>query len=122
MEKRVGAIFSGMMEILNAFNPDLLSMEDIYSHYNHPKTAIIMAHARGAVLAAADQKKVPVKSYPATTVKSSITGNGRAGKEQVQRMVINMLGLSAPMEPYDISDALAAALCHINQNMKATVS
>jgi crossover junction endodeoxyribonuclease RuvC len=122
IEKRVGDIYSGILEILEEFRPDILSMEDLYSHYKHPKTAIIMGHARGAVLVAANQKNVPVRNYAATKIKMAITGNGRAKKEQVQRMVLNILGLTTPMEPYDTSDALAAALCHINQNMKVVNS
>lgn len=121
MERRVGAMFAGIREILEEFRPDVISMEDLYSHYKHPKTAITMAHARGAILAAADQMGIPVRHYGATMIKMSLTGNGRARKEQVQRMVLSQLGLQAPLEPYDTSDALAAALCHINQNLKVAI-
>jgi crossover junction endodeoxyribonuclease RuvC len=122
IESRVGAIYTGILEVMEEFKPDILSMEDLYSHYKHPKTAIIMGHARGAILVAAHQCKIPVRNYAATTIKMSLTGNGRARKEQVQRMVLNYLGSSTPMQPYDISDALAAALCHISQNIKAAIS
>ncbi len=122
IEKRVGAIFSGITEILDNFKPDILSMEDLYSHYKHPKTAIIMAHARGAVLAAANEKDIQVRNYPATRIKSSIVGNGRAPKEQVRRMILHLLNLDRIPEPYDISDALAVAVCHINQNMKMVLN
>lgn len=122
MEKRVGDIYTGMLEVIKEFRPQILSMEDLYSHYKHPKTAIIMGHARGAVLVAAHQLRIAVVSYAATTIKMSLTGNGRAKKEQVQRMVMSLLELTTPMEPYDTSDALAAALCHINQNMEAAIS
>ena len=122
MERRVGDIFRGLIEILDSFHPDILSMEDLYSHYKHPKTAIIMAHARGAVMAAADEKGINVASYPATRIKSSIAAHGRAPKEQVRRMVLHLLNLKEIPEPYDISDALAAAICHINHNMKTVMS
>lgn len=121
MSERVGAIFKGMLEVIEEFGPDVMAMEEIYSHYKHPKTAIIMAHARGAILAAADQKRLPVRHYAATTIKSALTGNGRARKEQVRRMVLDRLGVSGPIEPLDTYDALAAALCHINQIMRVTV-
>jgi len=121
MEKRVGAIFSGMLEILDEFRPDVLAMEDLYSHYKHPKTAIIMGHARGAVMVAAEQRQVPVRSYGATKIKSALTGNGRAKKEQVRKMVLETLGGTGAAEPVDAYDALAAALCHINHAMKAAV-
>jgi len=118
LEKRVGAIYVGMQEILSEFKPNVLAMEDLYSHYKHPKTAIIMGHARGAVLVAAHQHEVPVAHYAATAIKMTLTGNGRARKEQVQHMVFDLLGLTGPIEPFDTSDALAAALCHIYQTMK----
>ncbi|MCP4567074.1 MAG: crossover junction endodeoxyribonuclease RuvC [FCB group bacterium] len=116
MEKRVGAIFSGMIEILEEMHPDIVSMEDLYSHIKHPKTAVIMAHARGAILAAADSHGIPVINYSATKIKSALTGNGRARKEQVRQMVMSMLNMTEIPEPIDKSDALAAAICHINQN------
>jgi len=122
IEKRVGDIYAGIMEVMKEFQPDILAMEDLYSHYKHPRTAIVMGHARGAVLVAADQRGITVRNYAATMIKMALTGNGRAKKEQVQRMVMNMLDLKNPMEPMDTSDALAAALCHINQNIKAAVS
>jgi crossover junction endodeoxyribonuclease RuvC len=120
MEYRVGAIYEGMLEILGEYTPDIIAMEDLYSHYKHPKTAIIMGHARGAVLVAAFSKKIAVQHYPATKIKMALTGNGRARKEQVRQMIVQMLGLKQEIEPLDISDALAAALCHINQTMKVT--
>lgn len=119
LEKRVGAIFAGMQELVTEFKPTVLAMEDLYSHYKHPKTAIIMGHARGAVLVAAHQQGIPVAHYAATAIKMTLTGNGRARKEQVQRMVCDALGLTGPMDPFDTSDALAAALCHIYQTVKA---
>lgn len=122
IEKRVGDIYTGILEVLDEFRPDILAMEDLYSHYKHPRTAIIMGHARGAVLVAAHQRGITVKNFAATMIKMSLTGNGRAKKEQVQRMVMNILDLKESMDPFDTSDALAAALCHINQNMKAAVS
>jgi crossover junction endodeoxyribonuclease RuvC len=122
IEKRVGDIYSGILDVMGEFRPDILSMEDLYSHYRHPKTAIIMAHARGAILAAADHLGIPVRHYAATMIKLALTGNGRARKEQVQRMVFTLLELTSPEKPLDTSDALAAAICHINQNVKAMVS
>jgi len=121
IEKRVGDIYDGIIEVIDEYHPRILAMEDLYSHYKHPKTAIIMGHARGAVLVAAYRRGLPVKNYAATMIKMSLTGNGRARKEQVQAMVMNLLQLSEPMDPLDTSDALAAALCHINQTMKAAV-
>jgi crossover junction endodeoxyribonuclease RuvC len=122
IDKRVGSIFAGILEVLEEHKPDVVAMEELYSHYNHPKTAVIMAHARGAILAAASHKTIPVESYPATKIKSALTGNGRARKEQVQKMVALMLGLTMPEQPFDTSDAIAAALCHLNQKAAARIS
>jgi crossover junction endodeoxyribonuclease RuvC len=122
LDKRVGAIYTGMIELLTEFKPDILSMEELYSHYKHPRTAIIMGHARGAVLVAACQKNIPVRHYAATMVKMALTGNGRAKKEHVRRMILQALNIHGPAKPLDTYDALAVALCHINHNLKATVS
>jgi crossover junction endodeoxyribonuclease RuvC len=72
-----------------------------------------MGHARGVICLAAGVNQVPVFSYAPTHIKSSLTGNGRAGKEQVRRMVEMRLRLKTTPEPFDVSDALAAALCHL---------
>jgi crossover junction endodeoxyribonuclease RuvC len=87
-------------------------VEQLYAHYQHPRTAILMAHARGVVLLAAGQTGLPVISYNATRIKKTVTGSGRAGKDQVQRTIQRELGLGALPEPPDVADALAAALCH----------
>ncbi|MCP4581453.1 MAG: crossover junction endodeoxyribonuclease RuvC [candidate division Zixibacteria bacterium] len=114
LEQRLIEIYSGLSEVIEEFHPDEVVIEDLYSHYRHPKTAIIMGHARGAVFLSAAKSKVPVKSYGATMIKKSLTGNGRASKIQVQHMIKNKLGLKEIPEPPDVADALAAAMCHIN--------
>jgi len=94
--------------------PDAIAVEELYSHYRHPVTAILMGHARGVIFLAAGEAGVPVVSYSATRVKKSLTGEGRASKEQVQRMVQSALGLKTLPQPSDVADALAVALCHCN--------
>ena len=89
-----------------------VAVEQLYSHYEHPQTAILMGHARGVIFLAAGQRGLPVISYAATRIKKTITGNGRASKEQVQRTVQRELGLPQLPEPPDVADALAVALCH----------
>jgi crossover junction endodeoxyribonuclease RuvC len=71
-----------------------------------------MAHARGVLLLAAGRQGLPVVSYNATRIKKTVTGNGRAPKDQVQRTIQRELGLAKLPEPPDVADALAAALCH----------
>jgi crossover junction endodeoxyribonuclease RuvC len=122
LARRVGDIHAGMRDLLGEFHPDVLAMEELYSHYKHPKTAIIMGHARGAVLVAACDNNIPVKHYAATMIKMALTGNGRAKKEQVRQMILRTLDLHGPTEPFDTYDALAVALCHINHSLKVAVS
>jgi crossover junction endodeoxyribonuclease RuvC len=112
MARRVRCLYDGIVEVLEQFRPGVVAVEQLFAHYEHPRTAILMAHARGVILLAAAQRGVPVQSYNATRIKKTITGNGRASKEQVQRTVQRELGLPRLPEPPDVADALAAALCH----------
>jgi crossover junction endodeoxyribonuclease RuvC len=89
-----------------------MAVEELYAHYDHPRTAILMGHARGVIFLAAAQVGIPVVSYAATQVKKLVTGNGRAPKDQVQRTVQQELGLAQLPDPPDVADALAVALCH----------
>jgi crossover junction endodeoxyribonuclease RuvC len=112
MAHRVRCLYDSIVEIMKLFQPAVVAVEQLYAHYNHPRTAILMAHARGVIFLAAGQHEVPIRSYNATRIKKTITGNGRAPKDQVQRTVQRELGLAKVPEPPDVADALAAALCH----------
>jgi crossover junction endodeoxyribonuclease RuvC len=112
MASRILALYNGIVEVLDLFRPEVVAVEELYAHYQHPRTAILMGHARGVVLLAAAQRSLPVVHYSATSIKKTITGNGRAGKEQVQRTIQSELGLARLPEPADVADALAAAVCH----------
>lgn len=112
LAERIHSIWAGLGEILEQFQPQAVAVEQLYAHYQHPRTAILMAHARGVIFLAAAQRELPVISYAATRIKKTITGNGRASKEQVQRTIMGEFGLVQPPEPVDVTDALAVALCH----------
>jgi len=112
--QRVLTIYRSISDILDEFEPELLAMEALYAHYEHPRTAIVMGHARGAILLASAEREIPVQGYMPTRIKKALTGNGGASKQQVQRAVQHALSLQSPPTPYDVSDALAAALCHSN--------
>ena len=112
MAPRLVALYNGLVEVIEQFQPAVAVMEQLYAHYAHPRTAILMGHARGALMLAAGQRGLQVVSYSATQIKKTITGSGRAGKDQVQRTIQNELGLQELPEPPDVADALAAALCH----------
>ena len=105
-------LYNGIVEVVDQFQPGVMAVEQLYAHYLHPGTAILMAHARGVIFLVAAQRRLPVAGYNATQIKKAITGNGRAPKDQVQRTVQRELGLAKLPEPPDVADALAAALCH----------
>ncbi len=109
---RIQAIYDGILEVIDQFRPEVVAVEQLYAHYEHPRTAILMAHARGVTFLAAAQRNLPVVSYNATRIKKTITGSGRASKEQVQRTIERELGLAKAPDPPDVADALAVALCH----------
>lgn len=111
LSSRLASIHADVSAILADHRPALLAVEQLYSHYNHPRTAILMGHARGVILLAAAQCGIEVRSYSATRVKRFLTGNGRATKAQMQRAIQTMFNLPAPPEPPDVADALAVALC-----------
>jgi crossover junction endodeoxyribonuclease RuvC len=112
MAQRLLSVYDSIVEIVDQFRPQVLVVEQLYAHYHHPRTAILMAHARGVIFLAAAQRGLPVISYNATRVKKTITGNGHAPKDQVQRTIQRELGLAQLPEPPDVADALAVALCH----------
>jgi crossover junction endodeoxyribonuclease RuvC len=116
LEFRLNQIAKDMSILIGRFSPDTLGIEELYSHYAHPKTAILMGHARGVILQQAANAKIKVAGYSATRVKKSLTGNGRAGKRQMQAAIQSMLGLAKMPEPHDVADAIAIALCCVSSN------
>jgi len=112
LESRLAVLYEGILEIVEEFKPEAVALEKLYSHYEHPSTAIMMGHARGVICLAAAQKSVPVFSYAATEIKSCLTGNGRASKQQMQRAIQARFNLKEIPQPHDVADALAAAVCH----------
>ncbi len=112
---RLAVLFEGMQSLVREYRPKAVAVEQLYSHYAHPRTAILMAHARGVLCLAAALEGIGVFDYSATEVKSSLTGNGRASKQQMQRMVVRVLDLDEDPQPLDISDALSLALCHAHR-------
>ncbi|MFC1766543.1 crossover junction endodeoxyribonuclease RuvC [Planctomycetota bacterium] len=111
LEKKLVHIADDMDAILDALRPTVIAVEQLYAHYAHPRTAIIMGHARGVILQRCAARDIQIKSYSATKIKKSLTGNGRATKEQMQRTVQTVLGLAELPEPNDVADAIATALC-----------
>jgi crossover junction endodeoxyribonuclease RuvC len=99
--------------LIDDHQPTAMALETLFSHYEHPRTAILMGHARGVICLAAGLHDIPLHNYSATQVKSALTGNGRASKEQIQKMVRHTFGLLETPRPPDVADAVAIALCHL---------
>ena len=114
LEVRLNQIAEDTRDLLEKFAPNIVAVEELYSHYKHPKTVVLMAHARGVILAQAGRASVTVKSFAATRIKKSLTGNGRADKRQMQEAIRSAFDLTELPEPADVADALAAALCCAN--------
>ncbi len=119
---RLNRIAKDAQSLIKSFNPEVVAVEQLYSHYAHPKTAILMGHARGVILQKCAEYDIKVKSFSATRIKKSITGNGRASKEQVQRTIQTVLSLPELPEPADVADAIATALCCANEMNRVLIS
>jgi crossover junction endodeoxyribonuclease RuvC len=112
LASRVGEIYQGVADVIATFKPSVMAVEELYSHYDRPRTAILMGHARGVICLAATLAGIPVAHYPSTQIKRILTGSGRASKSQMQHAIQLELRLPQPPEPPDVADALAIALCH----------
>jgi len=112
LSDRLKELYDGVQEILASIPIGAVAIEQLYSHYERPRTAILMGHARGVLCLAAANAGLSVDSYEATKVKRMLTGNGRAPKTQMQHAIQLQLGLKQPPDPPDVADALAVALCH----------
>jgi crossover junction endodeoxyribonuclease RuvC len=100
-----------LADLIERTAPTHAAVEGLYSHYAHPMTGVIMAHARGVVLLTIRKNGLPLMELPPTEVKKAITGNGHAKKAQVQAAVATVLNLAVPPDPPDVADAMAIALC-----------
>jgi len=109
LEARLNALHRAVYRVIAAHGPRLLVVEDLYAEYRFPRTALLMAHARGVIYLAARQLAVPVMAVAPAEVKRAITGNGGAGKTQVQRGVQTVLGLRDVPRPSHLADALGLA-------------
>ena len=109
---RLKLIFEGIVRMVAEFQPEVVAVEDIFFSTN-ARSALKLGQARGAAIAAAVHSGLPVFEYTALQVKQAVVGEGRAGKDQVQKMIKALLGLPEVAQA-DASDALAVAVCHIN--------
>jgi crossover junction endodeoxyribonuclease RuvC len=109
---RLARLHQDFVDLLAEFAPQSVAVEQVFFQVN-VRTAMSVGQASGLALALAHAAGCEVVQYTPNQVKEAVTGWGGAGKEQVQRMVQNRLGLSAPPKPADAADAAALALCHL---------
>ncbi len=112
---RLKKIYDEMTMLIDKYTPDAVAIEELFFNSNQ-KTAINVAQARGVILVAVRNKDVPIYEYTPLQVKQSVTGYGRADKQQIQQMVKIMLNLNVIPKPDDAADGLALAICHAHSN------
>ena len=118
LPERLCMLAGGLRQVLDRFSPDEAAVEDVFTQKN-VRSALVLAHVRGAAMLSLAEAGVPVASYSPATVKNSVVGHGSANKEQVRQMVSVLLGVRETIDPLDVSDALAVALCHANRRAAA---
>lgn len=114
LEVRLQELHAGICAVVASTQPTWIVIEELYTTYKNPMTAILMGHARGVLCLAGAQHGVPVSSLGHSLVKRALIGSGGARKEQVNQMVVELLALRKSPEPNDVSDALALALAFLN--------
>ena len=110
---RLRRIFEAVSDIVVEYQPDVVAIESVFMHKN-AGSALKLGHARAAALCATFGQNIEVFEYAPRAIKQAVTGTGSATKEQVQHMIVSLLQLDGTPAP-DAADALAAALCHGNQ-------
>lgn len=108
---RLRNIYCDVSTVIDRYCPQAIAVEELFFN-NNAKTAIAVAQARGALLAAASLKTDQLFEYTPLQIKQAITGYGRADKQQMQLMVMTFLHLKTIPRPDDAADALAVAICH----------
>lgn len=114
LEARLCELHAAIADVIEATRPSIVVIEELYTTYKNPRTAILMGHARGVLCLASAQAGVAVATLGHSHVKRALVGSGGARKEQVGAMVRQLLGLRAIPKPHDVSDALALALAFDN--------
>ena len=112
LASRLNEIYDGVAELLARHKPDALSVEDVF-YAKNVRTTVVLGHARGVILLAAQQAELAIHEYPPAEIKKAVVGTGSATKEQVQFMVTRLLRLKTAPQPSDAADGTAAALAHI---------
>jgi crossover junction endodeoxyribonuclease RuvC len=111
LERRLQLIARGLRSVIDEYSPDAIAIEEVF-HAVNAKSALKLAHVRGVAFLLAAEAGLSVSEYSPLEVKISVVGYGRAEKQQVQMMVLSLLGIGRQFESFDATDALAVAICH----------
>ena len=112
---RLEYLNSHMNDLIDKFKPMYMAIEDSFYSQN-VKSAILLGQARGVLLLSAASRGIPSMVYAPRKIKQSVTGSGSSSKQQVKYMVEKILDIEKKISSFDITDALAIGICHINQN------
>ena len=112
---RLKRIKEDIQDYLHKYKPDAVAIEELFFN-NNAKTAIMVAQARGVLVAEVASANIPIYEYTPLQIKQAVTGYGRAEKGQIQQMVKMLLNLNAIPKPDDAADALAVAICHAHSS------
>ncbi len=114
---RLKHIYDNLVLIIQKHKPDTLALEEVI-YAKNIKTALKMGHARGVILLAASNNDLTTSEYSPKEIKLAATGNGAASKQQVKKMVVQLLNLPQSPSSFDVTDAMAVAICHGCRTMK----
>jgi len=114
LESRLNELHREMLAVIASTEPTVMVVEELYTAYRNPTTAVLMGHARGVICLAAAAHGIAVRHLVHSLVKRALVGSGAARKEQIKSMVMQQLGLTQRPQPDDVSDALALALALAN--------
>ena len=120
LSDRLAWIHDRMVQIIDELKPTVVAIEQPFVSRN-VKAAMAVGQAQAVAMIAASHRNIPVVNYSPREVKKAVTDHGGSSKEQVQGLVGVLLGLSEPLEPSDRADALAVAICHINNSLMVDV-
>jgi len=114
LSTRLRNLFAGLLQALHEWSPQVVVVEKLI-YARNAQVAMTLGHVRGIVLLAAAQSGLTIAEYTPAEIKRAVTGTGAASKEQVQRMVKAILQVPHLRSPYDVTDALALAICHAHR-------
>lgn len=112
LPRRLNKLYETLLKLIIENKPQVMVLEKVYVHYHHQTTAFLLGQARGIICLACAKGNIPLIEYAATRVKKAVVGKGLASKDQVQQMVLKLLGIKAVPRYTDVTDALALAIAY----------